>query len=157
MQESTKILGCFISCPTVQAEGGFVPVRKQEQADKECAEFRQLIWGETGLFTQLGKLTPENYGKDLNLVLFKFILKPLPFEISKYKRIENYSTKNKDLAINIFVNDENFFQFPIEGRIDSITQFVSEGLEEVSQHLTKRKLDTDFQKLKQDVAHILQG
>ena len=157
MQETAKILGCFISCPSVQAEGSFVPVEKRERADQECAEFRKLIWGEHGLFNRLGKLRPESYGLDLKLILFKFILKPLPFEISNYKRIESFSSKNKDLAINIFINDENFFQLSEKGRIHSVVQNVSNGLEEISQYLTKKKLDTDFHNLKQDVSHILQG
>lgn len=84
--DKTNILGCFFKI-------GFDPnLRERDFADL-AEQFRPYIWGErgtSGISGNLKKLKIKDYGKDLNLVLLEFHVKPTPTELSYLKEIGSY-------------------------------------------------------------------
>lgn len=104
-----NILGCFLKV-------GFDPNLKRGEAHELGNQVSSYIWGERGISGNLKKLKIEDYGKDLNLVLLEFHVKPTPTELSYLKEIESYRKKEKAIGIPIIVTDENFFSKTEEER-----------------------------------------
>ena len=92
-----NILGCFLKV-------GFDPNLKRGEAHELGNQVSLYIWGErgtAGISGNLKKLKIEDYGKDLNLVLLEFHVKPTPTELSYLKEIEPYRKKEKSILVSI--------------------------------------------------------
>lgn len=148
MNNEESIFGCFFKV-------GFNP-NLNEYEFKEIAEmFRPYIWGEKGISDSLKKLKHEDYGKDLELALFQFNVKPTATEIQRLKEIESYRTKEKSIGIPIIINDENFFNKSEEDRYAFLKQSIFQKLELLSEVIKKKKLDTKIDLLKADLHKLL--
>ena len=72
---SENIFGCFVSGPAMRSDDD---QKIKDMAEAQGQVFRAYIWGEEGLIQKLRTFKSKDYGSDLDLVLFKFYLKPLP-------------------------------------------------------------------------------
>jgi hypothetical protein len=71
MNESDDaILGCFVSGPATYHDDNSVT---RELLGRKGGIFREYIWGPLGIRDPLNTLKRQDYGRDLDLVLFKFI------------------------------------------------------------------------------------
>ena len=144
-----NILGCFLKV-------GFDPNLKRGEAHELGNQVSSYIWGERGISGNLKKLKIEDYGKDLNLVLLEFHVKPTPTELSYLKEIESYRKKEKAIGIPIIVTDENFFSKTEEERYRFLKEAILNKMDLLENVVKKKKLDTDVKKLKSDIDRILQ-
>ncbi|MRY91165.1 hypothetical protein [Parabacteroides distasonis] len=144
-----NILGCFLKV-------GFDPNLKRGEAHELGNQVSSYIWGERGISGNLKKLKIEDYGKDLNLVLLEFHVKPTPTELSYLKEIESYRKKEKAIGIPIIVTDENFFSKTEEERYRFLKEAILNKMDLLENVVKKKKLDTDVKKLKADIDRILQ-
>lgn len=144
-----NILGCFLKV-------GFDPNLKRGEAHELGNQVSSYIWGERGISGNLKKLKIEDYGKDLNLVLLEFHVKPTPTELSYLKEIESYRKKEKAIGIPIIVTDENFFSKTEEARYRFLKEAILNKMDLLENVVKKKKLDTDVKKLKADIDRILQ-
>ena len=142
-------LGCFLKV-------GFDPNLKRGEAHELGNQVSSYIWGERGISGNLKKLKIEDYGKDLNLVLLEFHVKPTPTELSYLKEIESYRKKEKAIGIPIIVTDENFFSKTEEERYRFLKEAILNKMDLLENVVKKKKLDTDVKKLKADIDRILQ-
>lgn len=106
---------------------------------KQGEEFRGYIWGRRGISELLKKLDRSNYGKDLELVLFQFYVKPIPELLTCLKEIEAYRKKERAIGIPIIINDENFFSKTERGRYDFLGEIILAEDELVGRSCEKKK------------------
>ena len=106
MTNITSILGCFVSGPSVHYNDSQII---KDLAESKGEEFRQYIWGEHGISNPMKILKHENYGKDLELILFQFYINPIQYMRDNIKEIEPYRKREKSVGVPIIVDDENFF------------------------------------------------
>ena len=123
--------------------------------DKQGEEFRSYIWGEKGICDTLKTLKHEKYGTDLMLVLFKFRVDPIPYELENLKEIEKYDTKEKAIGISIVVNQENFFGKSEAERFAFIKQAILQKIDLLADVVQNEKLDTNTVLLNSDLNAIL--
>ena len=148
MREKKNILGCYFQV-------GFDANLKPEDFMRIANEFRPYIDGEKGIVNILKKLKYEDYGKDLELALFQFYVKPTLIEIQRLKEIESYRKKEKAIGIPIIVTDENFFNKSEEERYNFLKQAILQKMDLLAEVIKKKKLDTNMVKLKIDLEEIL--
>ena len=150
--EKNEIFGCFVSQPTDSRWS-------QEKLDfimKQGEEFRGYIWGRRGISELLKKLDRSNYGKDLELVLFQFYVKPIPELLTCLKEIEAYRKKERATGIPIIINDENFFSKTERGRYDFLGEIILAKMNLLAEVVKRRKLDTNMSLLVSDLKKIIQ-
>lgn len=148
MEVKNNILGCFIKI-------GFDPNLTEQDFNNLDRESTPYIFGEKGISKKLKKLNYRDYGEDLELALFKFYIKPTLLELQSIKEIESYRKKEKSIGIPIIVNDENFFSKTEEDRYDFLKESIFQKLELLTEVVKKKKLDTDIEKLEEDLRKIL--
>lgn len=118
--------------------------------------FSPYIWGKSGLGTLIDTLLSKDiYGSDLKLLLIQYYVEG---EFSRYlpaePKVNNYSTKNKDISVAIGVpkslfHDRNEFE-----RREFIVDTTLNAIEMVKVKLEKKKLDIDFLALVHDVTQL---
>lgn len=140
MREGNNILGCFISAG---------------MNDKTAETFNAYIWGDEGLSIQLKALKNETYGIDMDFVLLKFYVNPIPYLLEHLKEIENYRKKEKAIGIPIIVNEDNFFSKTEDERYQVLKDSIIQKLDLLATVVKKKKLDTNMELLKSDVAKVL--
>lgn len=146
-----NILGCYVSVTS----GNFNDSHEKKDLSNEQGRlFREYIWGEKGICDTLKKLEHINYGKDLELILFQFYVNPLPVELENMKEIENYRKKEKAIGIPVIIN-KDFFSKDEIGRINFINKLIFEKLDVLENVIAKKRLDTNIQKLKEDLKKLL--
>lgn len=148
--DKTNILGCFLKI-------GFDPnLREQDFADLDN-QFSPYIWGKRGISDKLKTLKSVDYGKDLQLALFEFHVKPTPTELSYLKEIGSYHKKDNSIGIPIIITDENFFNKTEEERYQFLKEAILNKMDLLENVVKKKKLDTDVKKLKTDIDRILKS
>jgi len=152
MNNNDKFLGSFISYPSlVYGASEHEKQLSREQGDLFCS----YIWGEKGISNTLKTLKHENYGNDMNLILFQFYVNPIAYELEHLKEIENYRKKEKSIGIPVIVNNENFFSKSEQKRFEFLKQAIFEKLDLLNNLIKKKKLDTNIELLKADLQKIL--
>ncbi|HBR56376.1 MAG TPA: hypothetical protein DEA22_02720, partial [Blastocatellia bacterium] len=73
-----NILGCFVSGPANYHDD--VP-EMRELLTQKGELFKSYVWGPLGIRDSLNSLKRRDYGRDLDLILFKFYLLPLLEEL----------------------------------------------------------------------------
>lgn len=115
--------------------------------------FTPYVWRERG-FETLFKNTigKKDYGSDLKLLLIKFYVEG-KFEISgpEQPKLSNYSTKNKDIAVDIAVTPKDFHNKNDKERRSFVVNSTLNAIDLVREKLSKKKLDIDFDQLLNDV------
>jgi hypothetical protein len=140
--KASGILGCYLSQPP----------------DDTNAEYfrKQFLWSENGFADKLRVLKSEKYGTDIELILIEFYINPDPDLKQHIEPITRYRPKEKSIAITIILEDNDFFKKPKKEWQPTIRQIVLERLNGLSARLRKsKKLDTDMQKLIEDVGDVL--
>lgn len=88
MNNNENIFGCFLKI-------GFDPNLSEQDFIEIDNLFSPYLWSENGICNKLDKMESRNYGKDLKLVLFQFIVKPTSQELQNLKEIESYRKRKK--------------------------------------------------------------
>ena len=146
---NNEILGCFVKF-------GFDPNLTEQDFNDLEKIFTPYVWGEKGVATILKELKKNlYYGKDLELALFQFHVKPTQLELSYLKEIGRFSSKEKAIGIPIIINDENFFTKSEGDRYDFLKQSILQKLDLLAEVVKKKKLDTNMEQLKIDLEKIL--
>ena len=115
--------------------------------------FTPYVWREKGFDTFLEKATSgKEYGSDLKLLLIKFYVEG-KFDINgpDQPKPGNYSTKNKDIAVEITVKLTDFHNRNDLDRKNFIVSSTLKAIELAREKLSKKKLDIDFDQLLSDV------
>lgn len=120
------------------------------------AMFAPYIWGPSGLGTLLEPLRHKPYGDDLILLLIKFYVEGRfsYFYFPSRFKVENYSTKNRDIAVVIPVTRSVFHEVSEEQRREFVLRSTLEAIAAVRARLEKRKVNVDFDRLVKDVEEI---
>lgn len=153
MEEKDKILGCYISYPSLVYGAS---ENEKEFAREQGDLFSSYIWGENGICDSFKSLKHENYGKDMLMILFQFYVKPIPYLLQNLKEIDSYRKNEKSIAIPIIVTDENFFSKSEKERFSFLKQSILQKLDVLAEMVKKKKLDTNMELLKADISKILE-
>ncbi len=151
MEENKNIIGCFVSGQAIMYndnEDTKVIVKKKNEL------FRSYIWGENRICDVMKKLNRDDYGKDLNLILFQFYLNPLAYELGSLKEIESYRKNEKSIGIPIIIDDQNFFSKLEEERYTFLKECVLQKIDLLTEVVKKKKLDTNIELLKSDLRKL---
>ncbi|MCZ8238872.1 MAG: hypothetical protein O9346_13610 [Leptospiraceae bacterium] len=135
MNTKESILGCFVSSVNGDTNGDL---------------FRKYIWGNIGICDKLNQLYPENYGKDILKILLQFYVNPNPYLLQHLKEVDSYRKNEKSIAVNIVINNENFFVKSEIERYSFLNQIILEKLDSLLKVVKKKKLDTNIQSLIND-------
>ncbi len=147
MEDKINIFGCFVKIC-------FNPDNK-EGASFDSQTFRSYIWGDSGIDIKLKRLSYEDYGKDLKLILLQFYVKPMQLELKNLKEIESYRKKEKAIGVPIVITEDNFFNKKEKDRRDFLKKIILDKMNVLEDVVKKRKLDTNMSNLKLDLEHIL--
>lgn len=144
MKKEDNIFNCFFKV-------GFNPDLDEQELTTITNVFKTYIWGERGIEGKLKKFKYESYGKDLELILFQFYVKPPQIELQKIVEIEPYRKNEKAIGIPIIVTDENFFSKSEEERYRFLNQSIVHKLDTLAKVVKQKKLDTKIEKLSVEV------
>jgi hypothetical protein len=148
-----NILGCFVASGYAYAEDS------QEIKSKSIANgeiFDSYIYKEKGVYEIISRLERDNYGRDMELILFQFHVNPIPYILPYLKEIESYRKKEKSIGVTIIITDENFFNKYEQERYDFIKTSIMQKMDLVEEVVKKKKLDTDMELLKKDLVAVLE-
>ena len=152
MAKEKGLIGCFISGPSVLWDA---TEAEKQSAASEGELFRKYIWGDDGLDNRLKGLKNATYGQDVVLILFEFILKPLPLEVAGRKSLESYRKKEKSIGLTLFIDDRNFFKHSADRQPLILGDMILEKLTALSNLIRKKKLDTNIERLEQDIKSLM--
>jgi len=114
--------------------------------------FADYIWGTHGLSTMLKPLTQKNYGEGLQLLLVKYFVEgQFPVHLPEHMRLRNYIARDRTIAVDVAVRKVDFHYAGDMRRREFVLKTTLEAIELVRARLAKRKLDIDFDALRQDV------
>jgi hypothetical protein len=116
---------------------------------------KQYLWGATGLKEKLKSLKWQEFGKDLQLILFEIYVTPNSYERDSLKEIGNYRRKEKAIGIPVILDEEGFFSLNDTGRHEFFRATILKRLDLLEQKVKRNKLDLDIEKLKNEVKKIL--
>lgn len=115
--------------------------------------FSKYLYANNGFDTIFKDITKRrDYGDGLKLLLIKYYVDG---EVSKYqstgKRISNYSNKNKDISVDVYVNEEIFHSKDENDRKKFIIDSTLSSVKKVKEKLNKKRLQIDFNLLIDDI------
>jgi hypothetical protein len=152
MKESDDaILGCFLSWPATYHDDD---AETRELLRRKGEVFDSYIWGSFGIRDPLSTLKRQDYGQDLQLVLFQFYVLPLIEELAVLKEIGRYRPKERSIGIPVIVHDENFFDKTDFARRRFLKDVILEKLDLLAVVIKRNKLDTNIALLKSDVEKL---
>lgn len=154
MIDDKNIFGCYVSVTQAYPDAD---QQIKDLATEQGRLFRTYVWGEKGICEIIKKLTQEDYGMDLKLVLFQFYINPIPMMEQALKMIESYRKKEKSIGIPIIVNNHNFFSKSESERNDFFRESILQKLDLLAEVVKKKKLDTNMELLKSDLKNILKA
>lgn len=149
--EKTSLLGCYLSYPSLMADA---TTEQENEAMKMGESFHQILWAEGGLDSILKPIIYENYGTDVHLILLQFFIAPFDFERDRLKKMEGYRKKEKTISFS-FIIEKEFFSLNDDERKAFVRESVLTRLSELPCLIKKKKLDTDFERLYNDVTNAL--
>lgn len=128
-----------------------------ELMHKQGHEFNMYLWNDSrSLDEKLKILKPNQYGLDIELMLFEFYLNPLPKQFIAYnKKTIDYRKNEKAIGIKIIITNDNFFNKEEEQRRNFLKQAILQKMELLAEVVKKRKLDTNVDLLKSDLQKVL--
>lgn len=114
--------------------------------------FAPYIWGPTGLATFLKPLERRNYGPGLKLLLIEcYVEGQFTEQLFDVIRVRNYSKKDKDISAQVPIRRSDFHDCTDRQRRQFLLNTTLEVIDLVRRRLEKRKLEIDFDHLRQDV------
>lgn len=120
--------------------------------------FKLYLWGENGkggLSTKLKSLQGNNYGSDVELILFQFVVGATIIQPESYKDIENFRPKEKSIAVWIAIDDSCYFDLSDGKRRQYIRESILNRMESLKIRFKARKFDVDMDRLIRDLSEIL--
>ena len=151
MNRDNNILGCtVIGQPTLYNYSQEV----KDSASQNGQIFESYIYGDKGIYNIIDNLNYQNYGNDLELILFQFYINPIPYLRSNIKEIENYRKNEKSIGLNIIIDDDNFFSLSEQNRYIFLISKILEKLDLLAELINKKKLDTNIELLKYDLKRL---
>jgi len=150
-KKSNRLMGYFMSDPPVVYDASD---RDKEIASSKGELFRSYIWGDQSIDNLLMEVVNAEYGKDLELILFQFILNPFPFQLPLLPDIEKYRKIEKAIGVNIIITDANFFSLEHSDRVLFIKRSLLERVK-MLEIKYKKKLDTRFDLLERELKKLL--
>jgi hypothetical protein len=132
---------------------GFFADLGLDRTDDEVV--KDYLWGDNGLDKKLSSLKWKDYGRDFELILFEFRVRP-PQELQDVLRdIGNYRKKEKSIGITIIIGNGNFFRLNAADRQAFLKKTILERLDLLTAKVKRNKLDLDVSRLKSDVEKLL--
>lgn len=151
MNRDNNILGCTVIGQSVLYNDS---QELKDSASKNDKIFRSYVYGNNGIYSIIDKLNYQNYGKDLELILFQFYINPIPYLLSSIEEIEKYRKKEKSIGIPIVVTDDNFFNISEENRYIFLIKEILDKIDVLEKVVKKKKLDTNVELLKSDIKEL---
>lgn len=151
MNRDNNILGCTVIGQSVLYNDS---QELKDSASKNGKIFRSYVYGNNGIYSIIDKLNYQNYGKDLELILFQFYINPIPYLLSSIEEIEKYRKKEKSIGIPIVVTDDNFFNISEENRYIFLIKEILDKIDVLEKVVKKKKLDTNVELLKSDIKEL---
>jgi len=151
MENNNSIFGSFIAGPTLKFN---CTESEKENARNKNNLFTIYIWGEKGIQNICDKISYQNYGKHLQLILFQYYLLPSENLLKLLKENENYRKKEKSIGIPVIVTDDNFFNKSEEERYVFLKDTILQKIDILAQVVAKKKLDTKIEILKSDLQKL---
>lgn len=151
MNRDNNILGCTVIGQSVLYNDS---QKLKDSASKNGKIFRSYVYGNNGIYSIIDKLNYQNYGKDLELILFQFYINPIPYLLSSIEEIEKYRKKEKSIGIPIVVTDDNFFNISEENRYIFLIKEILDKIDVLEKVVKKKKLDTNVELLKSDIKEL---
>jgi cellulose biosynthesis protein BcsQ len=125
-----------------------------KSGDENVSEiFTPYVWKENG-FENIFKtiIGEKDYGKDLKLLLIKYyVIGKFEINAPEQPKASNYSTNNKDIAVDVTVMPKDFHDRNDKERRTFIVNSTLSAIDLVRARLSKKKLDIDFDQLISDV------
>ena len=144
-----KIFGCFIATSTNSKTDEEFKI-----AQNEGDILERYIWSLNSLDSHISKLKNYNYGKDFDLILLEFYIKPIDILMSSRRLIGTYRKKEKSIGLVFNIMDD-FFAMTHTARVEYIKSIVITRLKELSIKVKKNKLDLDIDKLIIDTEKVM--
>ena len=152
MKESDDaILGCFVSGPATYHDDD---AGTREFLRRKGEVFDSYIWGSLGIRDPLNTLKRQDYGQDLQLVLFQFYVLPLIEELAVLKDMGRYRPKERSVGIPVIIHDKNFFDRSDFERRRFLKDVILEKLDLLAVVIKRNKLDTNIALLRSDVERL---
>lgn len=151
MNRDNNILGCTVIGQSVLYNDS---QELKDSASKNGKIFRSYVYGNNGIYSIIDKLNYQNYGKDLELILFQFYINPIPYLLSSIEEIEKYRKKEKSIGIPIVVTDDNFFNISEENRYIFLIKEILDKIDVLEKVVKKKKLDTNVELLKSNIKEL---
>jgi len=152
IDKKDRIFGCFVSGPALYHDAG---AGAEATAEAKGELFRSYIWGEYGIRDRIRVLHHQDYGNDLELILFEFYLNPLLEELVHLKDIGRYRRREKSIGAPIIIHDANFFNKTDLERREFLKNTILEKIDFVEKVVKRLKLDTNIDRLRSDLRTIL--
>ena len=132
---------------------GFYASFNMDEADQELV--KSYLWSDNGLKSKLSHLKSKDYGQGLQIILFQFYVKPIPYLRKNLKEIENYRPKEKSIGIPVILDNENFFNLSETDRQQFFKETIIDKLKLVELKVKRNKLKFDISQLIIDVIKTL--
>jgi hypothetical protein len=137
-------------------EGNLIGFYANMGFDRQHDELvKSYLWGENGLTNKLKSLKWKGYGKDFELILFEFYVKPNPELRDSLREMGNYRRKEKAIGIPVIIDNSNFFKLNTADRQVFLKTTILDRLELLREKTKRNKLDIDVSRLKSDVEKLL--
>jgi hypothetical protein len=120
-------------------------------------DFRSYIWGDSGITNFLNKLQAQSYGQDLQIILLEFYLNPPDFTEEALRPVSSYDSREKSIGIPVIVKSDNFFSKKEKERRIFLVNTIVEKVNLLTGVVEKKKLDTDLNRLKNDLNEVLKS
>ncbi len=147
MKNNDALLQFTIHYPSVT----FAAFGNQEHgAMSQGNEFRQLLYGDKGMLSPLKEISAADYGHDLEHIAFDFHINPCDFEINDIRAVGAYRKKIHSIDVAVIVG-EDFFRKADEERRQWVKGQIQERIRQVGLITSRQKLDTDIERLLQDL------
>ena len=132
-----ELLGCYVSTSTNSTLDKYY----QELAFEKGKIFRDYIFGKNGLKNIINKLNSENYGNEINLILFEFYINPVEQYFNYINKRINYRKKEKSIGIPVVITDEIFFNQSENKRLKYLKDIIFEKLVFLSEYIKNKKIN----------------
>lgn len=125
----------------------------EELSNREIV--KHLVWGEKGLKNKLSQLNWQDYGSDLQLILFQIYSNPIPYQLNHIKLIGSYRKKEQSIGVSIILNNQNFFMLNNADKYNYLCKKILERLDQLNERFKKNKLNIDTKRLINDVQQLI--
>ena len=116
---------------------------------------RDYLWGNNGLDNKLKSLKWREYGKDFELILFEFYVRPHQELQDVLREVGSYRRKEKSIGIPVIISKRNFFRLDTLEKQAFLKKTILDKLDLLGEKIKRNKLDLDISRLKSDVEKLL--